>query len=153
MPPLLAAATDHTGRIITFVSGGLVAVAVGLTILTVWYWRFTSPSRRSRPAVAADGPVLPASAADDWVDGDVGSMAAVTADISSVLRRSPPEVPGARPGGLSTPPSVEGAVPTEDSLHGLDGDQWELLTQAVMDRFLGDEAAQDLTDCSVTDFE
>lgn len=52
MPLLVAAATDQTGRTITILSAGLVAVALGLTALTIWYWRFTSPRRRATSAAA-----------------------------------------------------------------------------------------------------
>ena len=81
MQPLVAVAADQTGRTITFLSVGLLAIAAALTALTIWYWRFTRPVH---PSVAPpDGdvegdrepePVPPPahapSADDEWLDVD-----------------------------------------------------------------------------------
>lgn len=41
-------AADDTGRTIRLIIMGLLAVALLLTVLTVWYWRHTDPRRRIR---------------------------------------------------------------------------------------------------------
>ena len=43
----LAADTDETRQAITMLILGLVGIAVLLSLLTIWYWRFTSPKRRA----------------------------------------------------------------------------------------------------------
>lgn len=44
---VLAAETDETRQAITMLILGLVGIAVLLSLLTVWYWRFTNPKRRA----------------------------------------------------------------------------------------------------------
>ncbi|MDA3041053.1 MAG: hypothetical protein O3C27_16285 [Actinomycetota bacterium] len=50
-------AADETGQTIRLIIMGLLAVAVLLALLTVWYWRHTDPRRRLRPV--ADPIVIP----------------------------------------------------------------------------------------------
>lgn len=49
---VLAAETDDTRSAITFLIVCLIGIAVLLSLLTVWYWRFTSPRRRLAEAAA-----------------------------------------------------------------------------------------------------
>lgn len=44
---VLAAEADETRQAITFLIVCLVGIAVLLSLLTAWYWQFTSPERRS----------------------------------------------------------------------------------------------------------
>ncbi len=119
MLSLAAAATDQTGRTITMLSAGLVAVAIALTGLTIWYWRFTSPRRRAA-AEAADVREFTAE------ERQPGSAEPVREDVSPVE-------------GVDEPDSgFESAASPADggSAMGLDSEQWAMLTQAVMDEYL-----------------
>ena len=49
-------ATDQTARQITILITALLAVALLLAALTVWYWRHTDPRRRSYRAEEAEHP-------------------------------------------------------------------------------------------------
>ena len=109
MPLLVAAATDQTGRTITMLSVGLLCVAAGLTALTIWYWRFTSPRRREAAAVE---PVEPPA--------------------SPPTSRSTPLSP---PPADHDPEPVAGTSGDGSSI-GLDDEQWATLTQAVLDNYL-----------------
>lgn len=59
--PLLFAqqAADDTGQTIRLIIMGLLAVAVLLALLTVWYWRHTDPRRRLRPVADPIGATQP----------------------------------------------------------------------------------------------
>lgn len=75
--PLLFAqqAADNTGRTIRLIIVGLLAVAVLLALLTVWYWRHTDPRRRLRPVADPVG-VQEQSYAHPGPVPDAGSPAA-----------------------------------------------------------------------------
>ena len=137
---LAAAATDQTGRTITMLSGGLIAVAFGLTALTIWYWRFTSPKRRARIAA----PVVDHRQAAE-------EPAAVEAEpVESVRPADPPEpsdhvepsdwvklwVADEPPDSEEPSDSDDPPTGTDESPIGLDSEQWAVLTQAVMDEYL-----------------
>ncbi len=53
---LLLAQTDATGRTISWIVFGLVAVAAALALLTAWYWRVTDPAKRKDSANGGGGP-------------------------------------------------------------------------------------------------
>ncbi len=89
--PLLFAqqAADNTGRTIRLIIMGLLAVAVLLALLTVWYWRHTDPRRRPRPVndpVANQEPLStqhgPAPDADLPVTGRSVASSAFSSAIS-----------------------------------------------------------------------
>ena len=149
---LAAAATDQTGRTITMLSGGLIAVAFGLTALTIWYWRFTSPKRRARiaapvvdhrqaaeePAAVEAEPVESVQPPDppepsDWVEASDHSEPSDHVEPSDWVKLwatdEPPD--SEEPSGSDDPPTG-----TDESAIGLDSEQWAVLTQAVMDEYL-----------------
>ena len=90
----------------------LVAVAVALTALTIWYWRYTSPSRR---AAGRD--------TQSWRDSQP------FADADAEPAAAEEELPVDR-----MVPAV--ARRNGDAPIGLDADQWDVLTKAVMDEYL-----------------
>ena len=75
--PLLFAqqAADNTGRTIRLIIMGLLAVAMLLALLTVWYWRHTDPRRRLRPVADPVG-VQEQSYAHEAPGPDAGSPVA-----------------------------------------------------------------------------
>ncbi len=89
-------------------SAGLLAVAVGLTALTVWYWRFTSPRRAARPEPPAEVEPAPPSEPE------------------------PGPAIDARP--ALEPEATVGQDP-EWAVTGLDDEQWAILSQAVLDSY------------------
>ncbi len=130
MPLLVAAASDQTGRTITLLSAGLIAVALGLTALTIWYWRFTSPKRRALMlqstvgvAPAAEVPTVAQSAVVE-PSPSIDEVTATTDD-----ERAPVASPPAAPTPVETPTGDGESI-------GLDDEQWAVLTQAVMDEYL-----------------
>ncbi len=151
----VAAAADETGRVITMLTAGLVAIALGLAALTVWYWRFTNPRRQ--PAAL----LHTTDAAPDATPIAAETAAAPTA--APIARNSVPAETGAVPvvsaatvatdvGLIDSPESLTVvddreptavAEPQEAPPHGLDGEQWEMLTQAVFERFLDSPADGD----------
>jgi hypothetical protein len=144
---LVAAATDSTGRTIMLLTAGLIIVAIALAVLTVWYWRFTSPRRRLVPEPPRQPPdSLPAAV-------ESSSSAAPSADLRPESDPSPEphtspvaavlaatvagDVPSRRVTWSEGAPAeqIEGAQSADAPL-GLDGDQWAMLTQAVFDQFM-----------------
>ena len=102
--PLLLAqqAADDTGQTIRLIIMGLLAVAVLLALLTVWYWRHTDPRRRLRPVADPVGAPEPFDPRGYGVD----------------------EERGARPVGAPSPHSPVSAAPVSQ----LDADEWLRLT-------------------------
>jgi hypothetical protein len=79
---VLAAEADETRQAITFLIVCLVGIAVLLSLLTVWYWRYTSPSRRQAELLAAASAmdsVTVDSVTADSVTVDPGPADSVTA--------------------------------------------------------------------------
>ncbi len=121
-------------------SVGLVAVAVGLTLLTIWYWRFTSPRRRvavvgsdvdraptgSEPPLAAGPAVDEPGVEEPIIDDPTVDEPIIDEPVvdGSVGERSVAADP--------VPPSTDDAPPPL----GFDDDQWAMLTQAVLDEYL-----------------
>ncbi|MDH3301503.1 MAG: hypothetical protein OES24_13445 [Acidimicrobiia bacterium] len=161
---LAAAATDQTGRTITMLSGGLIAVAFGLTALTIWYWRFTSPKRRARiaapvvdhrqaaeePAAVEAEPVESVRPADPPEPSDHVRPADPPEPSDHVRPADPPEpsdhvepsdwvklwVADEPPDSEEPSDSDDPPTGTDESPIGLDSEQWAVLTQAVMDEYL-----------------
>ena len=162
MPILVAAATDQTGRTITMLSAGLVAVALGLTVLTIWYWRFTSPRRRATTAasVSADRPVAeePASVRGALAVESPQPVEHVerphsvepvepSQPVNQVEPLDPVEPsewvelwaagdPPDEPDQTDPPDQVASLPDTDDTPIGLDGEQWAVLAQGVLDEYL-----------------
>lgn len=122
MPLLVAAATDQTGRTVMMLSVALVAVAIGLMVLTVWYWRFTSPRRRALVSTAVE--VSRSTIEEGTPSSDQPAPVEASAIESTVEHHSHFE---------SEPPPSPADV---GSTMGLDSEQWAMLTQAVMDEYL-----------------
>ncbi len=127
---VLAAEADETRQAITFLIVCLVGIAVLLTLLTVWYWRYTSPSRRAELATAKADRPEPAAAVviidDDQPSGavsagaeslDTGPVAAGTqGSESSEPDSSESEPPGRTP--LVVPSRRERIEVVERSVSG-----------------------------------
>ena len=150
---LVVAATDHTGRTITLLTAGLLGVALSLFVLTVWYWRHTSPRRQHGVADSA-GAAAPTPTTSALRPDCAGTPAPpLAAPIACSEATADEPVPSPEVEAVVEPvPSLE-AAPDEitvesapapppenndavDGQHGLDSDQWALLTQAVFDRFI-----------------
>lgn len=116
-----AAATDQTGRTITMLSAGLVAVAIALTGLTIWYWRFTSPRRRA----ASEAAEVREFTTEERQPGSAEPAPVDVSQVEAVVE------PDSEFDSKPAPSPDDGG-----SAMGLDSEQWAMLTQAVMDEYL-----------------
>lgn len=130
-------------------SAGLVAVAFGLAVLTIWYWRFTSPRRRAiRIAPVAEqrraehepperSPAVVAQPAIETVQRD---DAAEQSNWDGFWAPDDPADPADPHDPIDESARVHDQAaahdPNDESEMGLDSDQWALLTRAVMDEYL-----------------
>lgn len=88
----VAAQADDTATTITLLVAALIGVAVGLSLLTVWYWRFTDPKRLASATEKSNADSSPGDAAgkrpnsgvpDSEVPDSLGSSKGSAAVIGS----------------------------------------------------------------------
>ena len=176
MPLLVVAAIDQTGLVIHLLTAGLIAIAVALVLLTIWYWRYTKPLAAPTASVELI-PLVISSAPEPTGNNPQTAVAATlapTLELPEVVELFEPADDVAREGQsepeVLEPPEddakaeqdrVEGEAESDDengdtgegqegedrgqdgSRFGLDEEQWELLTRAVLDNYLEPVAKTD----------
>ena len=106
---VLAAEADETRQAVTLLIVCLIGIAFMLSLLTVWYWLYTSPKRRSERLLADLGHFDPGAA--EWADADEASQppapvlatakaddttaqaAAITAEVTAPVAKPEPSKP------------------------------------------------------------
>lgn len=129
MSAVQVAQLDATGRTVTLIVLGLLAVATALALLTAWYWRITDPRRSdtgSKPTPPGKPPGSEPPAADgpddgrsESLDGAPASEADSPADQTRVFDRqaivSRPEPSNQPPvGGDPSSPAATVPAPPRD---------------------------------------
>lgn len=126
------AAGDQTGQSIALLTAGLVGVALALGLLTVWYWRLTNPKR----AAVATSTSTPDAATD------VSEQPTELVERAVEPVAAPPQTPVDAVDNplweMLAEPLVESESADDDHL-GLDDDQWQLLTQAVLETYMASD--------------
>ena len=106
---VLAAEADETRQAVTLLIVCLIGIAFMLSLLTVWYWLYTSPKRRSERLLADLGHFDPE--AGEWAGADEASQppppvlatakaddtpaqaAAITAEVAAPVAKPEPSKP------------------------------------------------------------
>ncbi len=113
MELLVAAANDQSGQAVRLIVILLLVVAGGLTVLTIWYWRFTDPRRHT--SLSAESVVSESVAHDGLPVADAPPVAEV-AYVPAVTGQMPVVTLTDQPGG--SPVISVGSDSTDGELAG-----------------------------------